>query len=326
MKPNWVVLILLASTVLFAVGLVRKFSGEPPSQNTRQVIAVIPKGTGSMWWEVVRKGATQACEEEGYAILWTGPELETDREKQIQAVEDAVATGATAIVLAPNDSKALVRSIEKVAEAGLPCVIIDSAAETDRYVAFAATDNLKGGADGAHQLARAIGGKGKILLTKFVQNSASTDARAEGFRKTLAEDYPDITIVAEQYTMGTVEDARQKTVDMLLTHRDVDGLFAVNQPSSVGAYKALQSQNLAGKVKMVGFDSDPVLVGGIETGGVEALVVQNPFQIGYLGVKLVVTALRGEKVEPAFQPVSSMVVDSENLEKMKVDQPAALGL
>ena len=327
MKKNniAVILILAVSAVLFTSGVIRKIQHMTSGANkSGQIIAVIPKGTASMWWEVVRSGAEQAGKEEGYTISWNGPEQENDREKQIQSVEDALTHGIKALVLAPNDSKALVRPVEKAKES-IPVVIIDSSIETDKYDSFAATDNIAGGADAAHRLGAALNGHGKVILTCFIQNSASTDDRAKGFRDAIAKDFPGITIIAEQYTAGTVEDARQKTVDMLTKHSDADGVFAVNQPVSVGAYKALQTQGLTGKVKFVGFDSDPVLLEGIEKGEVEALIVQNPYEIGYSGVKTAVAILQGKQVEK-LKPIPSMVVDKANLDEMKVKFPAALGL
>ncbi len=328
MKKNniAVILILAVSAVLFTLGVIKKIqhrtSGASKSGN---IIAVIPKGTASMWWEVVRSGAEQAGKEEGYTISWNGPEQENDREKQIQSVEDALTHGIKALVLGPNDSKALVRPVEKAKGTGIPVVIIDSSIETDQYDSFAATDNVAGGADAARRLGAALNGHGKVILTCFIQNSASTDDRARGFKETLAKEFPGIELIAEQYTLGTVEDARQKTVDMLTKHSDTDGVFAVNQPVSVGAYKALQTQGLTGKVKFVGFDSDPVLLEGIEKGEVDSLIVQNPFEIGYSGVKTAVAILQGKQVEK-LKPIPSMIVDKSNLDEMKAKFPAALGL
>jgi len=328
MKKNniAVILILAVSVVLFTLGVVKKIKNKSSAKaETENIIAVIPKGTASMWWEVVRSGAEQAGKEEGYRISWNGPEQENDREKQIQSVEDALSHGIKALVLGPNDSKALVRPVEKVKKTGIPVVIIDSSLETDQFDSFAATDNIAGGADAARRLGAALNGHGKVILTCFIQNSASTDDRAKGFKDTLAQEFPGIELIAEQYTQGTVEDARQKTVDMLTKHSDADGVFAVNQPTSVGAYKALQMQGVAGKVKFVGFDSDPILLEGLQKNEVEALIVQNPYEIGYTGVKTAVAILKGEKVEK-LKPIASMIVDKGNLEEMKKKFPAALGL
>lgn len=327
-KGNWgVAAILGLSAVLFIGGVMKKLN--PDYQTGRKkVIAVIPKGTAGMWWEVVHKGANKAAQELGYEILWTGPEQESDREKQIQSVEDSMAKNVAGLVLAPNDFQALARPVTKVYDAGIPCVIIDSAVGVNEkyYSSFAATDNVEGGATAARIMGAKLNGRGNVILTKFVQNSASTDARTAGFVDTLKAEFPNIKIVDEQFTLGTVEDSRQKTADMLLRNRDnVDGLFAVNHPTSVGAYKALQSIELAGKVVMIGFDSDKVLVEGIERGEVEALIVQNPYEIGYQGVQLVVKAINGE-TNPKMVPIPSMVADRDSIEQLKQEFPSALGL
>jgi ribose transport system substrate-binding protein len=312
-KDSWLVYLFLGvSAVLFISGVFKKVSHD-------KVIAVIPKCTASMWWEVVHAGANKAGKELGYSISWVGPEQETDRERQIQVVEDAITTKAMAIVLAPNDQKALARPVLQIKEAGIPCVIIDSAVEVNSadYVSFVATDNFMAGGDAAKCLGKALNGKGNVILMKYVQNSASTDARADGFKQTIEKEFPDIKIIAEQFTTsGTVEDCRQKTIDMLARNKNVVGLFAVNQQSSQGE---------TGKIKMIGFDSDPILVDGISEGGVEALVVQNPFDIGYQGVVAAASAIDGKTVSKRM-PIPSMIVNKDNLEEMKQKFPAALGL
>ena len=322
------VILLVVSAVLLSLGIIQKLRHSPKEAEAgrrKLVIAVIPKGTINMWWDVVRQGAEKAAEEYGVEIRWNGPETETDREKQIQAVRDALVQNVDAVVLGPNDFKALVRPIEEVHEKGIPCVIIDSAADTDIYDAFAATDNLAGGADAAWLLGKAMGGQGSVLLIKYVPNSASTDDRARGFRETLAKEFPGITILAEDYTDGTVEGARQKTSDLLSRFPQTTGVFAVNQPSAVGAYKAIQAQGKAGTIKYVGFDSDSLLVQAIEDGTCVGLIVQDPLQIGYLGVETAVKLLNGGK--PARDiPVPSMIVTIENVAEKKQTHAAALGL
>ncbi len=324
-KRSWyVAALLIASLILFTGGVWKKAAHARAAKN-RPVVAVVPKGTINMWWEVVRKGAAKAAAERGLGMTWNGPEVETDREKQIQAVEDALIKKASAVVFGPNDFKAMVRPVEKIKAAGIPCVIVDSPVATEQYDAFVGTDNFKGGADAAKILGRALGGRGSVLLIKYVQNSASTDARAAGFSETLRKEFPGIRILSEQYTLGTVEDARQKTVDLLTRFPDAGGVFAVNHPSSVGAYKAIENQNLAGKVKFVGFDSDPVLLEGISKGEVLAVIAQNPFEIGYSGMNAAADLLEGKKVRRNV-PVPSMIVEKSNLDEMKKKFPEALGL
>ena len=325
-KTNWLVPILLgASAILFVSGVVKKTRAAGRRRDAMRTVAVIPKGTANMWWATVRQGAEAAAKEAGVRVLWTGPEMETDREKQIQAVDDVLAQKVDAVVLGPNDFKALARSVEKVAERGIPCIIIDSPVDSDAYDAFAGTDNYAGGAEGARRLGAALSGHGTVVVQQFVQNSASTEERARGFKETLAKEFPGISVADEQYCLGTVEDARQRTTDMLARLGNVDGIFAVNHPASVGAYKAMQTNARASEIRFVGFDSDPVLLDGIARGEVEALVVQNPFEIGFQGVRLALSMLDGE-TPPKENSVPSMMVDSANLDDMKARFPSALGL
>lgn len=330
MKKNniAVILILAVSAVLFTSGVIRKIQHMTSGENQqKKAIAVIPKGTDSQWWQVVKKGALDAAKEEGYSVNWNGPKKETERDKQIQVVSDALARGDIALVLGPNDATALVGSVEKAKASGIPVVIIDSGIETDIYDSFAATDNYAGGADAARRLGKALNERGNVIVIRHVQNSASTDERAKGFRETIAKEFPDIRIIEEQHMIrgGSIEEARQTTTDLLIRNNDVDGVFAVNMPTSIGAYKAIDSLKLFDKIKFVGFDSDPVLLDGIENGEVEALIVQDPYKIGFIGVKTAIALLNNQPVEKLI-PIPSMIVDKDNLEEQKQKNPAALGL
>ncbi len=325
-KKTFVFLLLAVSLILFTGGVVRKVVHLRAAAKQRKVVAVVPIGTINMWWEIVHKGAMKACEEENMDIIWSGPELETDREKQIQIVEDILSQNVDAVVLAPSDGAALVRSIHKVKDRGIPCVLIDSMARTENYDAFAATDGRAGAGTAARLVGKVLKGKGNVLLIRHLQSVKSDEDRAGGFIEALKKEFPEIRILGDTYTSGTVDDARQKTADLLTRFPETDAVYAVNQPTSVGAYKAVVTRESKRKVVLVGFDSDPVLLKGIEDNDVYALIVQDPFRIGYTGVKMAVRCMRGEKISPRNVSIPSLVVHKENLEEMKKKYPEALGL
>jgi ribose transport system substrate-binding protein len=286
-----VIIIVLIAAVFVAIGISRK------GKNTDQIrIAVIPKGTTHIFWQSVHAGAEKAGEEAGVTIFWNGPKLETDREEQIQIIEDFLIKQVSGVVLAPLDSKALVPSVEKMYDDGIPCVIIDSGIETDKIVSFAATDNYKGGVLAARRMGEILDGKGKIIVVKYVPNSDSTTQRENGFIDTIQKEFPDIEIVDQQYGMATVETSLQATEDMLTKNTELDGLYACNASTAVGAMQALQSQGRDGEVKMVGFDAEEALVNGLKSGVIDSLVVQNPYKMGYEGVKAVLAKLDGKEV------------------------------
>ncbi len=292
MKKFLPVIVLAAIAVIFIViGITRKGRSEGEVK-----IAVIPKGTTHIFWQSVHEGAKKAGEEAGVKIFWNGPKLETDREEQIQIIEDFLVKKVSGVVLAPLDSKALVPSVEKMYENDIPCVIIDSGIETDKIVSFAATDNYRGGVLAAKRMGQILNGKGKIIVVRYVPNSDSTTQRENGFIDTIKKEFPDIEIVDEQYGMGTVETALQATEDMLTKNTELDGLYACNASTAVGAMQALQSQGRTDKVKMVGFDAEDALVNGLKSGVIDSLVVQNPYKMGYEGVKAVLAKLDGKSV------------------------------
>ena len=289
----WIVLFVALAGVLVTVGLLRKGGGEAPRR-----IGVVPKETASVYWEGVRQGALKAGAEEKYEILWNGPEIETDCERQIQIVEDMIAQKVAGVVLAPSNRKALVPVVEKTYARQIPCVIVDSGVETDKYLSYMATDNRKGGVLAAKRIGEILGGKGRILVVAWTPNSASTDARIEGFRETLANEFPGIEIVDTQFpNPPTMDKARDVTQDMLTRDSAVDGIFACNATTAGGALTALRDfQKSDKKIKMVGFDAWPLLVDGLEKGDLDSLIIQNPYKMGYEGVKAIVRRVRGEQV------------------------------
>ncbi|HLX71266.1 MAG TPA: substrate-binding domain-containing protein [Verrucomicrobiae bacterium] len=279
---------------------------------TKGTIAVIPKGTTHVYWQSVHAGAEAAAKELGYKIYWNGPERETDRERQIQIIEDFIVQKVDGVVLAPLDRAALVPSVEKLASLKIPTVIIDSGIDTDKYVTFAATDNYQGGVLAARRMGKILNGKGNVIVLKYVPGSASTTDRENGFIETIQKEFPDIKVVDSKYGQDTVETALQAAEDLLTKNKDVQGFYACNAPTSVGALQALQSQHRS-EIKMVGFDAEKALLDGLKAGQIDALIVQNPYKMGYIGVKSVVAAIHGEKVDKKIDTgVAVVTKDSLN--------------
>lgn len=313
MKKAISIIALVAIAAIFIViGIMRKGS----SLDERR-IAVIPKGTSSVFWESVRMGAQKAGDEFGYEISWNGPELESDRERQIQIVEDFIALKVAGIVLAPNGSNALVPKVEEMFAKNIPCVIIDSEIDTDKYVSFAATNNYQGGVIAARRMGKILNGKGKVIVTKFMPGSGSTVNRENGFIDTIEKEFPDIEIVDTKYGMATVETALQAAEDLLTKHAELDGLYASNASTSVGSAQALQSQGRTDSIKMIGFDAEETLIDKLRSGVIDSLVVQDPYKMGYIGVKTLVDKINGKEV-PKVIDTGVELVTLERLEEPKI--------
>jgi ribose transport system substrate-binding protein len=266
-------------------------------------IAVIPKGTTHEFWKSINAGAVKAQRElaaEGIAVnvIWKGPLKEDDREQQVQVVENFIGRRVSGIVIAPLDNKALVAPVETAVRGKIPVVIIDSGLATNVYSSFVATDNREGGRIAARNLGRLLGGKGNAIMLRLQVGSNSTEEREEGFLEVMKKDFPGIRLLSTDQHAGATRDTAKRAAETLLSRYGtvVNGVFACNESSAAGMLLALRDAGLAGKVKFVAFDSGETLNAGLKAGHIDGLVVQNPMNMGYLGVKTVVAVLRGEKV------------------------------
>jgi ribose transport system substrate-binding protein len=244
----------------------------------------------------VKAGAEKAGQESGAQILWNGPAKESDTSGQITIIEDFVTQKVDAIVMAATNATSLVPPIRKATDAGIPVITIDSGVKSDLPKSLVGTDNEKGAAEAAHQLAKLIGGPGKVGLMPFVKGAATSDARERGFLDGLKA-HPELKLVSTLYSASQSDTAMSKTEDMLTANPDLAGIFAANEPGAIGAAQVLKTRGKAGTVKLVAFDAGGPEIKALEAGTIQALIVQNPFQMGYLGVQAAVRARRGEPVE-----------------------------
>ncbi|HKC64213.1 MAG TPA: substrate-binding domain-containing protein [Pyrinomonadaceae bacterium] len=312
-KQTALILIAITTCLLFATACNRKSSGG------KRTIAVIPKGVSHFFWQSVHAGAESAAKELGVEITWNGPAQETDYTGQSNIVEDAINRRVDGIVLAPTHKDALIPVVERAAREGIPVTIMDSGIGTDKYVSYVATDNRQGGAVAAERLGEKLGGKGKIAILGVKAGSVSTDEREQGFQDTIKQKYPGIEIVAFQYGESDRAKSLDRATDILTAHPDLNGFFASNESSTVGAVQAIKQKGLAGKVILVGFDSSPNLIDDLKAGAIDSLVLQNPFKMGYEAVKSMVTKLNGQE-PPKRIDTGVKLLTKENIDTPEMQQ------
>jgi ribose transport system substrate-binding protein len=277
----------------------------PGGQADRLVVAVVPKSTGAEFWETVKEGVLQAAGELDVDVKWDGPLTETDIAEQNKIIENMINLGVDGIALAPLNHKAMRKSVESAVAAEIPVVIFDSAVDGDAHVSFVATHNKTGGALGGRRVIELLEGKpARVMVMRFIQGSASTEARAEGFLETVKA--AGLKVLADPYAeQATVEGCKvpaANTLERFVTggRLELDGIFACNDRATLGMLAALEDLRKSGvevNVKFVGFDFNPRLVESLQAGKLDALVVQNPRRMGYLAVKTLVDHLRGQRVE-----------------------------
>lgn len=315
----------LAATVAAMLALPASFAA--PAAKLR--IAVVPKGTSHEYWKSVHAGAMKAQKEFGdIEVTFRGPDREDDREQQVSLMQNLVSAKYDAIVLAPLDDSALVEPVKDATAAKIPVVIIDSGLKAEAgkdFVSFVATDNYKGGKLAGEQLAKAMGGKGKALLLRYLEGSASTLERERGFIDAIKA-HKDIELVDPRRFGGPSRATAQEAAENLLArYSDISGVFACNEPTTFGMLLALRDRGLAGKVKFVGFDSDASFTEALGKNEMDGFVVQSPVRMGYLGVKAAVDHLRGKPVEKNIDTGVTLVT-KDNASKPEIKELLAPNL
>jgi len=287
---------------LLALSCLLLSCGESPDSG-RTTIVVIPKGTTHEFWKSIHAGARRAATDLDVDIIWKGPLKEDDREAQIAVVENFISRGVSGIVLAPLDDAALRVPVLNATRSGIPVIIIDSGLQSDDYISFVATDNHQGGRMAGQEMARRLEGRGRIVMLRYQEGSASTMKREQGFLDAIAES-PDIVVVSDnQHGGATTESAYAASENLLapLQTQDgtltIDGIFCPNESTTFGMLRALQDRQLNGQVRFIGFDSSEKLVEGLTAGDLDALVLQNPMAMGDIGVRTMVAHLQGKPVE-----------------------------
>ena len=282
-------------------------------------IAVIPKGTLHEFWKSIHAGALKAQQELGNVeIDWRGPVKEDDKDQQIQVVETFINDQVDAIVLAPLDKTALRNPVRQAKERNIPVVIVDSGLDYDNIDSYIATDNYNGGAIAAKEMGRLLDGKGNIVVLRYQTGSASTEQREQGFLETLAKEFPEIKVLSENQESGaTREGALAKAENLLTTFgSEIDGWFCPCEPVTLGTIKAIANKGMAGKIKVVGFDSTPEVVRSLREGALDGVVLQDPVNMGYLGVMTAVAALEGRPVEKKIS-TGEYLITPENMDEAR---------
>lgn len=289
--------------LLLLLCVISACSGDKIPGNDKPTIAVIPKGTTHEFWKSIHAGAVKAQRELNIDIIWKGPLKEDDRESQISLVEDFISRRVAGIVLAPLDDSALRAPVLTAYQAGIPVVIIDSDLKGETQVSFVATDNHKGGHMAGTEMARRLNSTGKVIMLRYQAGSASTMNREQGFLDAIAE-YPNMELVSSnQHGGATTESAYQASENLLAPLKGPDGklaiqgIFCPNESTTFGMLRALQDAGLAGSVTFIGFDSSEKLVEALQNDQIHGLILQNPFNMGYLGVKTMMAHINGDPYE-----------------------------
>ena len=282
----------------------------------KPTIPIIVKDTTSAFWQIVLAGARKAGQDQNVNVPELGAQSESDINGQISILENAVSGNPAAIVIAPTQFAALGKPIDEAAKK-VKIIGIDSAADSKAFTSFLTTDNVQGGrvaADGLGEAIKAKYGKaeGDVALITSIPGVGSLDQRAKGFKEEIAAKYPGLKLVADKVADGMATTGLNIMTDLITANPNLRGVFASNLIMAQGVGQAVAENKVADKIKLVGFDSDDKLVKLLSDGNIAALVVQDPYNMGYLGVKTALAASKGEKV-PATVDTGVNLITKENM-------------
>lgn len=274
------------------------------NDNETMDIAVLIKSTDSAFWQKVREGAeAYASENEGITVTVQGPASEADIEESISLLENVILSSPDAIVLASNADSGANAALAEASAAGIPVVTIDTQLPSETIACHLATDNKLGGSLAAEAMVKSLQDngkelKGKIALVSAVAGVQTVLERDSGFTEKLKELAPDIEILEPIYCDNEIDTAMQTTENLITAHGDeLIGIYADNNHMGDGVSRAVEQAAMENQITIIAFDDDEEEITALKKNVIKALIIQDSYNMGYMGVEYAVKAAKGETME-----------------------------
>lgn len=250
----------------------------------QKYVAVIVKSLNSDFFKNLQSGVDAAATEYNVRVTFEGPEHEEDYAAQNTLIQKAVKNGASAILLSAIDEEKSNPAVQQAVQSGVPVLTVDSDVSSPLVRAFIGTNSTSAGAAAAKAAVAALpsGQPVNIGLVNYTEETQNGKLREQGFRSTLQQ-YSNAKIVGSVTAQSSVASARSGAKQLLKEHPEINVLVGFNEWMTLGIGEAAKA--VGGRVHCVGFDTNVQSVAMLETGEMHALIVQNPFAMGYLGVK-----------------------------------------
>jgi ribose transport system substrate-binding protein len=294
--------ILLAAALAALVSLGCLSRAEPVSHSSRGTIGLSVLTQTNPFFQDIAENMTEEARRHGYDVAVVSGEF--DAARQQNQVKDFIVQKVAAIVLCPCDSKAIGPVIQEANAAGIPVFTCDIAclAPGAEVVTHVATDNYSGGKQAGRAMLEALDGGGRVAILDH-KPVESCQLRVRGFKEVIEAHNRDrvvgkVDIVAELPGGGAKDQGYRAAEDLLQAHGDLAGIFAINDPSALGARAALEKAGRAEQVKLIGFDGQPEGKRAIRDGKIYADPIQYPDRIGRETARVIARYFEGEKVPP----------------------------
>ncbi len=289
---------------------------------SKGVIAYSPLTLSNPFFKVIGDHIKAEAEKNGYTVRIVDPNM--DVKKQSDQMDDFISSGVTAIILVPCDRLSVGPSVQAANKAGIPVFTVDAkcAAENAKIEGHVGTDNFQGGELAGKAMITALGDAGGKVLVLDFKKANSCVLRVGGFKKVIDAHNKTATgkieIVSELDGNGDRTKGYQSTADALQAHEDLDAIFAINDPSALGAYTAVKEAKRDDKIKIIGFDGQLDGKQAIKDGKLYADPIQHPDKMGRQIVQLIMKYQAGEKFE------SETLIPATLYTKTEADQDPAL--
>ncbi len=280
----------------------------------QRTVAVIAKSVTSDFFHNMRNGVYAAATEYNVTVTFDGPENEEDYATQNRMIEQAVEDGVDAIVLSAIDYTRSNAVVEEAVRRGVKVLTVDSNIGSSAVSLFIGTDNREAGRAAA-LAALDDSSTERLVNIGLVNYTAETDngrQRVEGFREYI-DDIPNARVVAEITAESNTVSATQAALSLLQEYPQINVLVGFNEWMTLGVGNAIRQAGVADRVRGVGFDSNVLSVSMLETGEMDALIVQNPFAIGYLSIQNAEALLSGRTVDTPELYTAVTTVNRQNL-------------
>lgn len=262
-----------------------------------KTIGVSIQNREAQFYQDMESGLRSEAAKYGYNLIVV--DASRDNARQQSQVEDFISKRVDAIVLTPYDSTAIGSAIAEANNANIPVFTADIASTSGQghVVAHIASDNVQGGFQAGKLICAAVGKSGSIAIVDEPEVTSVQD-RVKGFKQALAQLCPGVTVAADVDSGGTRDKASSDTGDILQAHRDLKGIFGINDDSALGALAAVRAAGLAGKIAIVGYDATPEARKAIASGDMYGDAIQYPVKIGTTTIDVIHDHFAG-KTPPA---------------------------
>lgn len=304
--------------ILLVVGTMIACGSKEETTEKIDRVAIVSKGYQHEFWRTVEAGAQKAADELGIKMSYIGPEKESEIGKQVSMVENEILKKPTALLLAALDQNALRPVAQQIVDGGATLVTFDSNIAGGIESSFVATDNIQVGAKAAQKMIELIGEDGVVGVIAHNAGTSTAIERTNGFIDEMKK-YPNIKLLSTKYSDGDKLKALSITQDIVTANPQIKGVYGTNEGAAVGVGRAIAEMGKRDSIVVVGVDSSEEEVTLLKEGSIKAMVVQNPFNMGYMAVKTAMLAANGEKVEKRID-TGSTVVTMENLESEEIQK------